>query len=119
MTLILIAGGARVTLRPYRAQLKVDGSSPSGFFHQEGTKPQYIGTSSLPADAARAPTAAEVQPHPSRDSVESPPMVPLSPFAGCKRKSRCPAEIFLVRRKSCGFPPELRSRVRLSASGQD
>ena len=33
--------------------LKVEGSSLSGFFHQEGTRPQYIGTSSLPASEAR------------------------------------------------------------------
>ena len=33
--------------------LKVDGSSLSDFFHQEGTRPQRIGTSSLPASPAR------------------------------------------------------------------
>ena len=33
--------------------LKVEGSSASGFFHYDGIKPQYIGTSSLPAAEAR------------------------------------------------------------------
>ena len=33
--------------------LKVEGSAASGFFHQDGIKPQYIGTRSLPAAATR------------------------------------------------------------------
>ncbi len=67
-----------------------------------------------PAISAR-PYSANTVPH-NVNAAEA-TQDKMSLFAGCKRQSPLPAEIFLAHRKPCGFPPELRSGARFMCLG--